>query len=109
MRAGRRFTIWSSALCSNAVGTPPWPRPNGSADASSKSASASLPLYSNNCRLCGVDLSTPMLRKAQERIIELGLANVEGLWVMDAEHLSFSDNSFDVVVAQYVITTVPNP
>jgi phosphatidylethanolamine/phosphatidyl-N-methylethanolamine N-methyltransferase len=69
----------------------------------------SLPLYSNNCRLCGVDLSTPMLRKAQERIIELGLANVEGLWVMDAEHLSFSDNSFDVVVAQYVITTVPNP
>jgi phosphatidylethanolamine/phosphatidyl-N-methylethanolamine N-methyltransferase len=28
---------------------------------------------------------------------------------MDAEHLSFPDNSFDVVVAQYVITTVPNP
>src|SRR5262249_43814314 len=30
-------------------------------------------------------------------------------WVMDAEHLSFADASFDVVVAQYVITTVPNP
>jgi phosphatidylethanolamine/phosphatidyl-N-methylethanolamine N-methyltransferase len=28
---------------------------------------------------------------------------------MDAEHLSFPDASFDVVVAQYVITTVPNP
>jgi phosphatidylethanolamine/phosphatidyl-N-methylethanolamine N-methyltransferase len=28
---------------------------------------------------------------------------------MDAEHLRFPDNSFDVVVAQYVITTVPNP
>ncbi len=28
---------------------------------------------------------------------------------MDAEHLTFPDNSFDVVVAQYVITTVPNP
>jgi phosphatidylethanolamine/phosphatidyl-N-methylethanolamine N-methyltransferase len=28
---------------------------------------------------------------------------------MDAEHLSFPDDSFDVVVAQYVITTVPNP
>ena len=40
---------------------------------------------------------------------ELGLGNVEGLWVMDAEHLSFPDDSFDVVVAQYVITTVPNP
>ena len=28
---------------------------------------------------------------------------------MDAEHLSFPDASFDVVVAQYVVTTVPNP
>jgi phosphatidylethanolamine/phosphatidyl-N-methylethanolamine N-methyltransferase len=69
----------------------------------------SLPLYSGDCRLCGVDISAPMLRKAQERVTELNLGNVEGLWVMDAEHLSFPDNSFDVVVAQYVITTVPNP
>jgi phosphatidylethanolamine/phosphatidyl-N-methylethanolamine N-methyltransferase len=50
-----------------------------------------------------------MLRKAEERVAELGLTNVEGLWVMDAEHLSFDNNSFDAVVAQYVITTVPNP
>jgi len=50
-----------------------------------------------------------MLRKAQQRVAELGLTNVEGLWVMDAEHLSFPDASFDVVVAQYVVTTVPNP
>jgi phosphatidylethanolamine/phosphatidyl-N-methylethanolamine N-methyltransferase len=28
---------------------------------------------------------------------------------MDAENLSFPDASFDVIVAQYVITTVPNP
>jgi phosphatidylethanolamine/phosphatidyl-N-methylethanolamine N-methyltransferase len=69
----------------------------------------SLPHYSGNCRLCGVDISAPMLRKAQERVAELKLTNVEGLWVMDAERLSFPDNSFDVVVAQYVITTVPNP
>ncbi len=69
----------------------------------------SLPHYSKDCRLCGVDISAPMLRKAQERVAEFGLSNVEGLWVMDAEHLSFPDNSFDVVVAQYVITTVPNP
>jgi phosphatidylethanolamine/phosphatidyl-N-methylethanolamine N-methyltransferase len=69
----------------------------------------SLPLYSDDCRLCGVDISAPMLRKAQERVTELNLPNVEGLWVMDAERLSFPDSSFDVVVAQYVITTVPNP
>ena len=44
-----------------------------------------------------------------ERVAKLGLSHVEGLWVMDAEHLRFPDASFDVVVAQYVITTVPNP
>ena len=69
----------------------------------------SLPDYARTCRLCGVDISEPMLRKAQERVTELGLSNVEGLWVMDAEHLSFPNDSFDAVVAQYVITTVPNP
>ena len=69
----------------------------------------SLPDYSRTNRVCGVDISEPMLRKAQQRVTELGLTNVEGLWVMDAEHLSFPDASFDVVVAQYVITTVPNP
>ncbi len=69
----------------------------------------SLPDYSHDTRLCGIDISEPMLRKALERVAECGLTNVEGLWVMDAEHLSFPDGSFDVVVAQYVITTVPNP
>jgi phosphatidylethanolamine/phosphatidyl-N-methylethanolamine N-methyltransferase len=69
----------------------------------------SLPEYSRDSRLCGVDISEPMLRKAQERVAEFELHNVEGLWVMDAEHLSFPDDSFDVVVAQYVVTTVPNP
>jgi len=68
-----------------------------------------LPHYSKNSRLCGIDISEQMLRKAQERVTELGLNNVEGLWVMDAEHLTFPDNSFDVVVAQYVVTTAPNP
>src|SRR5258708_4853127 len=69
----------------------------------------SLPHYSRACKICGIDISEPMLRKAQERVTEFGLRNVEGLWVMDAEHLSFPDASFDVIVAQYVITTVPNP
>ena len=69
----------------------------------------SLPYYSSNVRLSGVDISGPMLRKAQQRVTELGLKNVETLAVMDAEHMDFPDASFDVIVAQYVITTVPNP
>src|SRR5262245_32818619 len=69
----------------------------------------SLPIYARRNRLVGIDISEPMLRKAQERVDEFGLTNVEALALMDAEHLSFPDASFDVVVAQYVITTVPNP
>lgn len=68
-----------------------------------------LPHYSKQCRLCGIDISAQMLRKAQERVTEYGLTNVEGLWVMDAENMSFSDASFDVVTAHLVVTTAPNP
>jgi len=69
----------------------------------------SLPEYARTNRIVGVDLSEPMLRKAQERVIELNLTHVEALAVMDAERLAFPDGAFDVVVAQYVVSTVPNP
>ena len=69
----------------------------------------SLSDYSRNVKLCGVDISEPMLRKAQSRVRALGLANVETLAVMDAKNLAFADSSFDAVVAQYVITAVPDP
>jgi phosphatidylethanolamine/phosphatidyl-N-methylethanolamine N-methyltransferase len=69
----------------------------------------SLPEYSRSNRLIGVDLSVPMLRKAKTRVLEHKLTNVDGLAVMDAQHLGFADAVFDVVVAQYVITAVPDP
>jgi phosphatidylethanolamine/phosphatidyl-N-methylethanolamine N-methyltransferase len=69
----------------------------------------SLPDYSWTNRLIGVDLSVPMLRKAKARAAEHRLTNVDGLAVMDAQHLGFQDGVFDVVVAQYVITAVPDP
>ena len=69
----------------------------------------SLSDYSRASRICGVDISEPMLRKAQQRVRALGLSNVEVLAVMDAKNLAFCDGSFDAVVAQYVITAVPDP
>src|ERR1700756_1401595 len=69
----------------------------------------SLTDYSPKNRVVGVDYCEPMLRKAHERVAEHGLAHVEALAVMDAQHLGFPDAFFDVVVAQYVITTVPDP
>jgi phosphatidylethanolamine/phosphatidyl-N-methylethanolamine N-methyltransferase len=69
----------------------------------------SLPAYSHSNRITGIDISEPMLRKAQERVRALKLDNVEALSVMDATKLAFPDASFDVVVAQFVITAVPDP
>src|SRR5450759_2959783 len=69
----------------------------------------SLPDYARLNRIVGVDLSEPMLRKAQARVAEHGLRNVEALAVMDAARMALPDQSFDVVVAQFVITAVPNP
>ena len=69
----------------------------------------SLPGYARANRLVGVDLSEPMLRKAQARAVQHDLRNVEALAVMDATRLALADQSFDVVVAQYVITAVPDP
>ena len=69
----------------------------------------SLPDYSRSNRIVGLDISEPMLRKALQRVAEHKLDNVETLAVMDAANLALPDASFDVVVAQYVITTVPNP
>ena len=69
----------------------------------------SLPLYGAHVRIFGTDISEAMLEKARKRVSEYGLKNVEGLAVMDAEKLEFPDNSFDVVMAQYVLSAVPNP
>jgi phosphatidylethanolamine/phosphatidyl-N-methylethanolamine N-methyltransferase len=69
----------------------------------------SLPDYARKNRLVGIDISEPMLRKARQRVRAHSLTNVEVLSVMDVGHLAFPDNVFDVVVAQYVITAVPDP
>src|SRR5256886_3702025 len=50
-----------------------------------------------------------MLRKARARVAAHGLTHVEALAVMDAQRLGFRDAFFDVVVAQFVITAVPDP
>ena len=69
----------------------------------------SLPGYSSANRIVGIDLSEPMLRKAQQRVAEMALQNVVQLNVMDAENLQFEDSSFDVVAAHHVVSTCPNP
>ncbi|WP_204848382.1 class I SAM-dependent methyltransferase [Rhodopila globiformis] len=69
----------------------------------------SLGQYAASDRIVGIDISEPMLGKARQRVQRLGLKNIETIAVMDAERLEFPDAAFDVVVAQYVVTAVPNP
>jgi phosphatidylethanolamine/phosphatidyl-N-methylethanolamine N-methyltransferase len=65
--------------------------------------------YKRTNKIAAVDYSEPMLKQAKERVIEHKLYHVECVAVMDAQKLGFADAVFDVVVAQYVITTVPDP
>ncbi len=68
-----------------------------------------LPYFDKDSEVVGVDLSEPMLRKAQEKVRRRGLTQVRGLCVMDALRLAVPDASFDAAIAPYVITVVPDP
>ena len=64
--------------------------------------------YRRDHEVTGIDISAAMLAKAHARVIALGLSHVKELTKMDAAELAFPDNYFDVVVAMYVMTVVPN-
>jgi phosphatidylethanolamine/phosphatidyl-N-methylethanolamine N-methyltransferase len=67
-----------------------------------------LPLFPRRTRITGIDLSEEMLRKAKERVRELGLSTVT-LRAMDATVMDFPENEFDSAVATYTISAVPDP
>jgi len=69
----------------------------------------SLPYYTERCRIVGVDISAAMLEVARQRVTDLRMTNVERLAIMDVQNLEFANGSFDVVTAQYVVNTVPDP
>jgi len=68
----------------------------------------SLPLYPRGCRITGIDLSDKMLAKAREKIGNDRLAHARVLR-MDASVTDFADDTFDAVIAAYVMSTLPDP
>lgn len=68
-----------------------------------------LPLYAREKRITGIDLSAEMLARARMRVRRLGLSNVEALLELDAEQTGFDAGQFDIAVAMFVASVVPNP
>lgn len=64
--------------------------------------------YPKEYNVTGIDLSKPMLERARQKITDQSLTTVTGLAVMDACRLGFADQRFDAVVAQYMLTLVPD-
>jgi phosphatidylethanolamine/phosphatidyl-N-methylethanolamine N-methyltransferase len=68
-----------------------------------------LPLYTQDKSVTGIDLSAEMLQQARKRVASLALTNVAALHELDAESTGFPDASFDIAVAMFVASVVPNP
>ena len=68
-----------------------------------------LPHYGADKRVTGIDLSADMLELARQRVERLGLRNVVALRECDAEDTGLPAESFDIAVAMYVASVVPNP
>lgn len=69
----------------------------------------SLTHYGPQLQVTGIDLSPDMLKRARQRVVKRGVGNVDALLEMDATAMEFADASFDLAVATYVMTVVPNP
>ena len=69
----------------------------------------SLSKYNDHLKITGIDLSPEMLAKARKRVAREKLRHVDDILEMDASEMAFEDDSFDTVVAMYVMTVVPDP
>jgi len=65
--------------------------------------------YPRDAEVYGIDLSFAMLARARDKIERRRLKHVKMIAAMDACRLGFAGESFDAVVAQFVITLVPKP
>ncbi|MAS10982.1 class I SAM-dependent methyltransferase [Salinisphaera sp.] len=67
----------------------------------------SLDHYGDGVEVVGIDVSPEMLDYAKARVN--GNADRISLALMDAQALEYADNSFDKVVAMYVVSVAPDP
>ena len=68
-----------------------------------------LPHYGQQFSVTGIDLSAEMLELARKRARVHGSDNIHALLEMDATALTFPDAHFDICLAMFVLTVVPDP
>jgi phosphatidylethanolamine/phosphatidyl-N-methylethanolamine N-methyltransferase len=113
------YRRWASFYDSSFGGVSAWARRRAVAQANRLPGSRvlevgvgtglALPRYRPEKRIIGIDLSTEMLAHARARVAREQLTNVAALLEMDAEATSFAAASFDIAVAMFVASVVPNP
>jgi len=69
---------------------------------------ASFQFYPDKTNVIGIDISPDMLDLAKEKIKNNKIEN-KYISMMNGEHLSFPDNTFDKVAAMYVMSVTQNP
>lgn len=67
-----------------------------------------LEYYPTDVEIIGFDYSLGMLHEAKCKTENQNTCKIE-LMQMDAQNLAFADNSFEYVMAAYVLTVVPDP
>ncbi len=67
-----------------------------------------IPYYPPHIEVTAVDLSPAMLERARRRAARYPEKSVE-LLLMDVQHLTFPDNTFDEAVSTFVFCSVPDP
>ena len=67
-----------------------------------------LEYYNNEVQVTAIDFTPKMLGKARKKLHKLGKSNIE-LIEMDAQNMSFPDNTFDYVITTFVWCSVPAP
>lgn len=67
-----------------------------------------IPYYSREWNVVGIDLSPLMLEEARKRIASMEPSHQPKLVLADGAKLPFADEAFDVVLAPYVMSVVPD-
>jgi len=102
-----RFYDWMDKMISNAARQRAISQATGKVLEVGVGTGKNLSYYAEGCEVTGIDFSPGMLDKARanSHLAKVPVTLIE----MDAQHMTFPDDTFDTVVATCVFCSVPDP